>query len=183
MNILFLGIDLVKCFSALPGLNGPANRFIRNALAEIAPDAGKYSCMSDWDRSVHRGILLLAAREFEKLGHKCKVISPQYVKPALSPGKKMMVMMLQAIAVALMQPTMQFVPPKSPEQPGYRSFTPGKAAYCQSPHCLVCVNKGVLDRGSPLAVCPETAVLFLLSLEDAENGLSSRYAQNNCRAL
>jgi transposase len=31
-------------------------------------------------------------REFEKLGHKVKVISPQYVKP-LSAGKKVMVMM------------------------------------------------------------------------------------------
>ncbi len=54
-------------------------------------------------------------REFEKLGHKVKVISPQYVKPFVR-GQKNDGNGAQAIAVDLMQPTMQFVPPKSPEQ-------------------------------------------------------------------
>ncbi len=54
-------------------------------------------------------------REFEKLGHNVKVISPQYVKPFVR-GQKKDDNDAQAIAVALMQPTMQFVPPKSPEQ-------------------------------------------------------------------
>lgn len=55
-------------------------------------------------------------REFEKLGHKVKVISPQYVKPFVRVLKNDGNNDAQAIAVALMQPTMQFVPPKSPEQ-------------------------------------------------------------------
>ena len=54
-------------------------------------------------------------REFEKLGHNVKVISPQYVKPFVR-GQKNDGNDAQTIAVALMQPTMQFVPPKSPEQ-------------------------------------------------------------------
>jgi len=52
-------------------------------------------------------------REFEKLGHKVKIISPQYVKPFIR-GQKNDSNDAQAIAVALMQPTMQFVLPKSP---------------------------------------------------------------------
>ncbi|EBG2396893.1 transposase, partial [Salmonella enterica subsp. enterica] len=47
--------------------------------------------------------------------HKVKVISPQYVKPFVR-GQKNDGNGAQAIAVDLMQPTMQFVPPKSPEQ-------------------------------------------------------------------
>lgn len=54
-------------------------------------------------------------REFEKLGHNVKVISPQYVKPFVR-GQKNDGNDAQTIAVALMQPTMQFMPPKSPEQ-------------------------------------------------------------------
>ena len=53
-------------------------------------------------------------REFEKLEHKVKVTSPQYVKLFVSGQKNGND--VQGIAVALMQPTMQFVPPKSPEQ-------------------------------------------------------------------
>jgi len=54
-------------------------------------------------------------REFEKLGHKVKVISPQCVKPFVC-GQKNDGNDAQAIAVALMQMTMQFVPPKSSKQ-------------------------------------------------------------------
>lgn len=50
-------------------------------------------------------------REFEKLGYNVKIISPQYVKPFVR-GQKNDGNDAQAIAVALMQPTMQFVPPK-----------------------------------------------------------------------
>lgn len=54
-------------------------------------------------------------RECEKLGHKVNAISPQCVKPFVR-GPKNHGNDGQAIAVALMQPIMQFVPPKSPEQ-------------------------------------------------------------------
>ncbi len=60
MNIVFLGIDLVKNVFQLCGR--PArrgNRFIRNALAEKnCPDAGKYSCMPDFRSKRPPGILL-----------------------------------------------------------------------------------------------------------------------------
>ncbi len=50
------------------------------------------------------------------MGHRVKVISPQYVKPFVC-GQKNDSNDAQAIAIALMQLTMQFVvPSKSPEQ-------------------------------------------------------------------
>ncbi len=62
MNIVFLGIDLAINVFQLCGLK-PGRQtglYETNWPKRIAPDAGKYSCMSDWDRSVHRGILLAA---------------------------------------------------------------------------------------------------------------------------
>ncbi|MCE8009523.1 MAG: transposase, partial [Aestuariivita sp.] len=51
----------------------------------------------------------------EALGHKVKVIAPQYVKPFLKHQKKDR-NDAEAICTALMQPNMKFVPPKNEEQ-------------------------------------------------------------------
>ncbi len=93
MNIVFLGIALAsKMFSALRVKPGRQNRFYTKRTGrKIAPDAGKYSCMSDWDRSVPPGHLL-AAREFEtgaqSKGHQSSVCKTSTVR-----GQKMMAMM------------------------------------------------------------------------------------------
>ncbi len=62
MNIVFLGIDLAKNVFQLCGLNqaGKPVYTKRTGRKELLQTAGKYSCMSDWDRCVHRGILLAA---------------------------------------------------------------------------------------------------------------------------
>lgn len=77
MNIVLQGIDLAKNVFQICGLTRPAKRFIRNALPEKnCSRRDKYSCMSDWDRRA-----FYWQREFEKLSHNVKVISPQYVRP------------------------------------------------------------------------------------------------------
>lgn len=96
-------------------------------------------------------------REFEKLGHNVKVISPQYVKPFVH-GQKNDGNDAQAIAVALMQPTMQFVPPKIPEQ--------------QDIQALHRARQRIVNHRT--ATVSRVRLAVPLILEDAENGLSVR---------
>ncbi|EGG4385047.1 IS110 family transposase, partial [Salmonella enterica] len=114
-------------------------------------------------------------REFEKLGHKVKVISPQYVKPFVR-GQKNDGNDAQAIAVALMQPTMQFVPPKSPEQQDIQALHRARQRIVNHRTATVCQIRGLLlDRGIPIGSAVSRARRAIpLILEDAENGLSSR---------
>ncbi|EAC0475104.1 IS110 family transposase, partial [Salmonella enterica subsp. enterica] len=109
------------------------------------------------------------------LGHKVKVISPQYVKPFVR-GQKNDGNYAQAIAVALMQPTMQFVPPKSPEQQDIQALHRARRRIVNHRTATVCQIRGLLlDRGIPIGSAVSRARRAIpLILEDAENGLSSR---------
>ncbi len=91
MNIVFLGIDLAKNFSALrvkpAGKPVYTKRTGRKELLQTL--ANIPACLIGIEASTGA---FYWQREFEKLGHKVKVISPQYVKPFVR-GQKMMVMM------------------------------------------------------------------------------------------
>jgi transposase len=115
MNIAFIGIDLAKNVFQLCGLNQVGKpvytrRVERKILLQTLVNIP--ACLIGIEACTGA---FYWQREFEKLGHKVKIISPQYVKPFIR-GQKNDGNDAQAIAVALMQPTMQFVPPKSPEQ-------------------------------------------------------------------
>lgn len=142
MNIVFMGIDLAKNVFQLCGLN----------------QAGK----PVYTRRVERKILLQTLvnipacligieactgafywqREFEKLGHKVKIISPQYVKPFIR-GQKNDSNDAQAIAVALMQPTMQFVPSKSPEQQDIQALHRARQRIVNHRTATICQIQGL----------------------------------------
>lgn len=116
MNIVYLGIELAKNVFQLCELNQAgkpvySKRTGRKVLLQTVA-TNIPACLTGVEASTGT---FYCQREFEKLGHKVKVISPQYVKPFVR-GQKNDGNDAQAIAVALMQPTMQFVPPKSPEQ-------------------------------------------------------------------
>jgi transposase len=175
MNIVFMGIDLAKNVFQLCGLN----------------QAGK----PVYTRRVERKILLQTLvnipacligieactgafywqREFEKLGHKVKIISPQYVKPFIR-GQKNDGNDAQAIAVALMQPTMQFVPQKSPEQQDIQALHRARQRIVNHRTATICLIRGLLlDRGISIGAAMSRARCAVpLKLEDAENGLSIR---------
>lgn len=129
--------------------------------------------MSDWCRSVHWGIHW--QREFQKQGHKVKVIRPQCVTPFVR-GHKNNGNDAQAIAVALMQPTMQFVPPKSPEQQDIQALHRARQRIVNHRTATVCQIRGLLlDRGITIgAAVSRVCRAAPLILEDAENGLSDR---------
>ncbi|GKW33473.1 hypothetical protein PEC730217_22530 [Pectobacterium carotovorum subsp. carotovorum] len=81
MNVIYLGIDLAKNVFQLCGLNQAGKpvykkRTDRKTLLQTV--ANIPDCLIGVEASTGA---FYWQREFEKLGHKVKVISPQYVKP------------------------------------------------------------------------------------------------------
>jgi transposase len=107
MAIHYLGVDLAKNIFQLCGLSRGGTPLytkrikrhdLLKTIASIPPcTIGLEACTGAfyWQR------------EFQTQGHTVKVISPQYVKPFVK-GQKNDFNDAQAIAIALMQPTMQF---------------------------------------------------------------------------
>lgn len=175
MNIVFLGIDLAKNVFQLCGVNqaGKPVYTKRTGRKELLQTLANIpACLIGIEASTGA---FYWQREFEKLGHKVKIISPQYVKPLVR-GQKNDGNDAQAIAVALMQPTMQFVPPKSPEQQDIQALHRARQRIVNHRTATVCQIRGLLlDRGIPIGSAISRARRAIpLILEDAENGLSSR---------
>lgn len=115
-------------------------------------------------------------REVEKLGHKAKLIPPQFVKPYVQ-GNKNDYNDARAIAEASTRPKMRFVELKTVEQQDIQALhrlreqrVKERTALCNQLRALVAeyglvMNKGVaaVRRGIPEL------------LEDAENGLSDAF--------
>jgi len=78
--------------------------------------------------------------------------------------------------VALMQPTMQFVPLKSSEQQDIQALHRARQRIVNHRTVTICQISGLLvDRGITIgAAVSRVRHVVPLSLEDAENGLSSR---------
>ncbi|HFZ7985224.1 TPA: IS110 family transposase, partial [Salmonella enterica subsp. enterica serovar Thompson] len=143
MNIVFLGIDLAKNVFQLCGLNqaGKPVYTKRTGRKELLQTLANIpACLIGIEASTGA---FYWQREFEKLGHKVKVISPQYVKPFFR-GQKNDGNDAQAIAVALMQPTMQFVPPKSPEQQDIQALHRARQRIVNHRTATVCQIRGLL---------------------------------------
>lgn len=83
--------------------------------------------------------------------------------------------------MALMQPTMQFVPPKSPEQQDIQALRRTRQRIINHRTATVCQIRGLLlDRGITIsAAVSRVRRAVLLILEDAENSLSVRM----CRTI
>ncbi|ECE2104881.1 IS110 family transposase, partial [Salmonella enterica] len=174
-NIVFPGIDLAKNVFQLCGLNqaGKPVYTKRTGRKELLQTLANIpACLIGIEASTGA---FYWQREFEKPGHKVKVISPQYVKPFVR-GQKNDGNDAQAIAVALMQPTMQFVPPKSPEQQDIQALHRARQRIVNHRTATVCQIRGLLlDRGIPIGSAVSRARRAIpLIPEDAENGPSSR---------
>lgn len=168
MNIVFLGIDLAKNVFQLCGLNqaGKPVYSKRTGRKELLQTVANIpACLIGIEASTGA---FYWQREFEKLG-------PQYVKPFVR-GQKNDGNDAQAIAVALMQPTMQFVPPKSPEQQDIQALHRARQRIVSHRTATVCQIRGLLlDRGITIgAAVSRVRRAVPLILEDAENGLSVR---------
>ncbi|MEY8712281.1 IS110 family transposase [Mangrovibacter phragmitis] len=175
MTIKFLGIDLAKNVFQLCGLNQAgkpvySKRVSRKILLQTV--ANIPACLIGVEASTGA---FYWQREFEKLGHNVKVISPQFVKPFVR-GQKNDRNDAQAIGIALMQPTMRFVPPKSPEQQDIQALHRARQRIVNHRTATVCQIRGLLlDRGFTIgAAISRVKRAVPLIIEDVENGLSTR---------
>ena len=115
MQVTTLGIDLAKNIFQLHGVNERgkvvlSRKVTRAKLREVIAKLpfsliGMEACSSSnfW------------AREFEKLGHKVRLMSAQFVKPYVKSNKNDM-RDAEAICEEVTRPTMRFVPIKTVEQ-------------------------------------------------------------------
>lgn len=173
MNVKYLGIDIAKDVFQLCGISrGGAvvltKRLRRKQLLNFI--ANVPSCTIGIEAC---GGAYYWHRQFEQLGHRVKIISPQFVKPFVK-GQKNDGNDAEAIVIALQQPTMRFVPPRSEEQQDMQSLHRARQRLVNHRTATVCQIRGLLlERGIAIGVSItrlRRAVPEIL--EDAENGLS-----------
>ena len=175
MSIRYLGVDLAKDVFQLCGLNRARKVVYTKRLrrAELLTTiANLKSCTIGVEACTGA---FYWQREFEKFGHDVKVISPQYVKPFVK-GQKNDGNDAEAIAIALSQPTMNFVPPKSNEQQDIQALHRARQRIVNHRTATVCQIRGLLlDRGITIGKAVTRARREIPEiLEDASNGLSMR---------
>ena len=137
MNIIYLGIDLAKNVFQLCGLNQAGKpvykkRTDRKMLLQTVVNIP--ACLIGVEASTGA---FYWQREFEKLGHKVKVISPQYVKPFVHGQKNDNSYRTDATHD-------EVCPAKNSVAAGHSSFGPCKAAYCKSSHSHSLSDPGVI---------------------------------------
>lgn len=175
MTIKFLGIDLAKSVFQLCGLNQAgkvvfSKRLRRDKLLQEITQLPKCQIAVEACTGA-----FYWQREFENVGHTVKIIAPQFVKPFIQ-GQKNDSNDAKGIAIASMQPTMKFVPTKSPEQQDIQALHRARQRIVN--HRIATVNqiRGLLlDRGIVVGkAVSRLRKAVPLILEDACNGLSTR---------
>jgi transposase len=114
-EITTVGLDLAKNWFQVHGADAQGQPLLRKKLARgklLAFFSDLPPCLIGMEAcgSAHHW-----ARELLKLGHKVRLIPPQYVKPYVK-GNKHDVADAEAICEAVIRPTMRFVPVKTIEQ-------------------------------------------------------------------
>ena len=115
MDITTIGFDLAKTVFQVHGADGEGRAVLRRKLRRgkvLAFFAGLPSCLVGMEAcaSAHYW-----ARELQALGHKVRLIPPQYVRPFVKTNKNDAAD-AEAICEAVTRPTMRFAPAKSAEQ-------------------------------------------------------------------
>jgi transposase len=115
MEISVLGIDLAKVVFQLHGINSQGKVVLRKKLSRSrlpAFIANLPPCLIGMEAcgGAHHW-----AREFQKMGHTVKLISPQFVKPYVKSNKNDAAD-AEAICEAVSRPNMRFVAVKTVEQ-------------------------------------------------------------------
>ncbi len=115
MDITTIGFDLAKTVFQVHGADSEGRPVLRRKLRRgkvLAFFAGLPSCLVGMEAcaSAHYW-----ARELQALGHKVRLIPPQYVRPFVKTNKNDAAD-AEAICEAVRRPTMRFAPAKSAEQ-------------------------------------------------------------------
>lgn len=174
MTIDILGIDLAKNVFQLHGVDRKGNavfkrRVMRDQLLSVL--AGIEPCTIAIEACTGA---FCWARQFEELGHKVKIVSPQYVKPFVrrqkNDGND-----AEAICTTVRQPHIPLVPKKSVEQQDIQALHRARQRLVNHRTALVSQIRGLLlDRGIAFAKSITRARRMIPEiLAQADNGLSA----------
>lgn len=173
MTIEVLGIDLAKNVFQLHGVDRKGNavfkrRVMRDQLLSVL--AGIERCTIAIEACTGA---FCWARQFEALGHKVKIVSPQYVKPFVrrqkNDGND-----AEAICTAVRQPHIPLVPKKSVEQQDIQALHRARQRLVNHRTAVVSQMRGLLlDRGIAFAKSITRARRMIPEiLSRADSGLS-----------
>ena len=147
MTIDVLGIDLAKNVFQLHGVDRKGNpvfkrRVLRDQLLSVL--AGIEPCIIAIEACTGA---FCWARKFEELGHKVKIVSPQYVKPFVRRQKNDN-NDAEAICTAVRQPHIPLVPKKTVEQQDVQALHRARQRMVNHRTAVVSQIRGLLlDRG------------------------------------
>jgi len=151
MTIETLGIDIAKNVFQLHGVNFGGRvvfkrRVIRDQLLEVVSRLDRCTIAVEACTGA-----FYWARKFERLGHRVKIISPQYVKPFVrrqkNDGND-----AEAICTAARQPHIPFVPKKTVEQQDIQALHRARQRMVNHRTAVVSQIRGLLlDRGFAMA--------------------------------
>jgi len=151
MTIEILGVDIAKNVFQLYGVNRGGHvvlkrRVMRDQLIEVLAQIDRCTVVLEACTGA-----FYWARKFEALGHKVKLISPQYVKPFVrrqkNDGND-----AEAICTAARQPHIPFVPNKTVEQQDIQALHRARQRMVNHRTAVVSQIRGLLlDRGFAFA--------------------------------
>lgn len=176
MNITRMGIDLAKNVFQLHGVDKHEKVVIRKQLkrAQMLEFFANKSPMLIGIEAC--GGAHYWSRELTRLGHTVKLMAPQHVKPYVK-SQKNDKNDAEAICEAVSRPTMRFVSTKSVEQQDMQAIHRVRERLIKARTALTNEVRGLLaEYGIVIAKLGIAATRngLMLSLEDAENGLSDK---------
>ena len=174
MNTLdILGIDIAKNVFQLHGVDSRGRvvvkrRVMRDQLLEVIGELEPCTIAIE-----ARTGAFCWARKFEAIGHRVKIISPQYVKPFVR-GQKNDSNDAEAICTAVRQPHIPLVPKRTIEQQDIQALHRARQRLVNHRTATICQIRGLLlDRGFAFGQSITRARRIVPEiLSDMENELS-----------
>lgn len=172
-NVTLLGIDIAKNVFQLHGVDSKGNSVLkkkvsRSKLMETVTNIPTCTVVMEACGGANHW-----CRQFTKLGHATKLISPQFVKPFVKTNKNDK-NDSEAICEAASRPSMRFVSPKSIEQEDIQAVHRIRSRLIQERTALVNQIRGLLIEFGIIIPQGVSKVQKAIPeiLEDAENELS-----------
>lgn len=145
MKVTTIGIDLAKSIFQVHGVDGSGKTALQKRLRrkQVLPFFAQVpACLIGMEAcsSAHYW-----ARELEKLGHRVRLMAPQFVKPYVK-ANKTDVADAEAICEAVTRPSMRFVPIKSIDQHTVLSLHRARSGFVKSRTALANQIRGLLGE-------------------------------------
>jgi transposase len=174
-EIKILGIDLAKRIFQLHGVDERGHAILRKKIKRdqlLAFVANLKPCLIGMEAC---GGAHYWAREFQKLGHEVKLVSPQFVKPFVKTNKND-ANDSEAIVEAIVRPSMRFVPIKQTWQQNIQNLHRVRERLVKGRTALSNEIRGLLNE---YGIILETGVNKLIGqvkevISNEESGLSER---------